>query len=171
MSTGPRLLRLLAGAGAVVLLSSLPLASLQAATTTATFTVTATVQTTCSITANNLNFGAYVGVQLDSTTTLTVTCSNGVPWTIGLSPGLSPGATPSTRAMTLAGQPDLLHYGLFEDAAHTINWDDTGGANTRSGTGAGSGTAQPQTVFGVITAGQFPAPGNYADTITATLTF
>ena len=169
MSLGPRLHRLLAGAGAVVLLAGLPLASSQAATTTATFTVTADVQTTCSITANNLNFGAYTGVELDSTTTLTVLCSNGVPWTIGLSPGTSTGATDTARAMTGPGT-DLLSYGLFQDAGHTINWGDTT-VNTLSGTGAGTGTPQPQTVFGQILASQFVGPGAYADTITATLTF
>ena len=42
---------------------------------------------------------------------------------------------------------------------------------TLSGTGAGNGTPQPQTVFGRIPAGEFVGPGAYADTITATLTF
>ena len=170
MSLGPRLHRLLAGAGAVVLLAGLPLASSQSATTTATFTVTADVQTTCSITANNLNFGAYTGVELDVNTTLSVTCSNGVPWTIGLSPGTSTGATDTARAMTGPGT-DLLSYGLFQDAGHTINWGNTSTVNTLSGTGAGTGTPQVETVFGRIPASQFVGPGAYADTITATLTF
>jgi len=162
-------LRPLKAAAAAALLASLPLASL-AATTTATFTVTADVQTTCNITAQNLNFGAYTGAVLDATTTLTVTCSNGVPWTIGLNAGTSPGATVVTRKMTGPGA-DLLGYGLFEDASHTTNWDNTGGSNVRSGTGAGTGTPQPQTVYGRIPAGSFVGPGAYSDTITATLTF
>lgn len=158
-----------AGCGAA-LLASLPLASSQAATTSATFTVTADVQTTCNITAQNLNFGGYTGLQLDSTTTLTVTCSNGVPWTIGLSAGTSSGATVVTRKMSGPGT-DLLSYGLFEDASHSINWDNTGGVGVLAGTGAGTGTPQPQTVYGRIPAGQFVGPGAYSDTITATLTF
>ncbi len=162
--------RPLKAAGAAALLACLPWAASQAATTTATFTVTADVQTTCNITAQNLNFGAYTGVQLDSTTTLTVTCSNGVPWTIGLNAGTSPGATVSTRKMTGPGA-DLLPYNLYEDAGHTINWDNTGGAGVLSGTGAGSGTPQPETVYGRIPAGAFVGPGAYSDTITATLTF
>ncbi len=170
MSIGSRLRQCLAGGGAIVLLAGLPLASSEAATTTATFTVTADVQTTCSITANNLNFGAYTGVELDINTTLTVTCSNGVPWTISLNPGTSTGATVTTRAMTGPGT-DLLGYGLFQDAGHTINWGDTVGVNTLSGTGAGTGTPQTETVFGRIQASQFVSPGAYADTITATLTF
>ena len=168
MSLGSRLRRLLTGACPAVLLSSLPLASLQAATTTATFTVTATVQTTCSITANNLNFGAYAGVQLDAATSLTATCSNGVPYTVGLSAGTSVGATVTTRKMKGPGT-DLLGYSLFRDAARTANWGVTIGTDTVAGTGVG--TAQTLTVYGRIPASQFIAPGSYADTITATLTF
>jgi spore coat protein U-like protein len=35
----------------------------------------------------------------------------------------------------------------------------------------GSGTAQTLTVYGQVPAGQFVTPGNYADTITVTLTY
>jgi len=168
MSIGSRLRRRLTGVCSAVLLSGLPLASLQAATTSAAFTVTATVQTTCSIAANNLNFGGYTGVQLDSTTTLTATCSNGVPYTVGLNAGVSTGATVTTRKMKGPGS-DLLAYSLFRDAARTLNWGVTVGADTVAGTG--TGTAQTLTVFGRIPASQFVGPGAYADTITATLTF
>ncbi len=150
------------------LLCGLPVASSQAATTTATFPVTADVLTNCNVTANNLNFGSYSGVELDSTTSLTATCSNGTPYTVGLSAGTSTGATVAARVMTGPGT-DLLAYSLSQDAGHTINWGDTVGTDTVPGTGTGA--AQPLTVFGRVPASQFVGPGAYSDTITVTLTF
>ena len=158
------LLGLVLGTCAAVLFGS----SVNAATTTATFTVTANVVTTCNVTANNLNFGNYSGVAVAGTTTLNATCSTGTPYTLGLDQGTSSGATVTTRAMTGPG-PELLHYGLFQDAGHSTNWGNTPPTDTEAGTG--NGTSQTFTVFGQIPASQFIAPGAYSDTITVTLTF
>ena len=138
-----------------------------AATATTTFTVTATVQATCLISATSLAFGTYTGVQVDATSTITVTCTNTTPWNIGLNAGTAPGATVTTRQM-LNGAA-TLNYALFRDAARTLNWGNTVATDTLAGTG--SGAAQAQTVFGRVAGSQFPAPGGYADTITATVTF
>lgn len=143
----------------------------QAATATATFTVTANVATNCNVVANNLDFGAYSGVNVNATTgttTINAACTTGTPYTLGLNQGTSPGATVTTRAMTGPGAT-VLNYGLFQDAGHTINWGNTPGSDTESGTGIGA--IQTFTVFGDIPASQHPAPGNYSDTITVTLTF
>jgi spore coat protein U-like protein len=138
------------------------------ATSTTTFAVTAQVSTTCFVTANNLNFGAYTGVQLDGTSTLAATCSNGTPYNLGLNQGTHTGATVTTRAMT-GLPPGFLNYSLFQDAARTINWGNTVGTDTVAG--AGTGSVQSFTVFGRIPAAQFPGAGSYSDTITVTLTF
>ncbi|MBN6743443.1 spore coat protein U domain-containing protein, partial [Acidithiobacillus sp. MC6.1] len=74
----------------------------------------------------------------------------------------------STRAMT-GPSSATLSYGLFQDAAYTTNWGNTVGTDTKTGTGNGS--AQALTVYGQIPAGQYPAPGTYTDTITATITY
>ena len=63
----------------------------------------------------------------------------------------------------------LLGYKLFRDSGRTLNWGNTVGTDTVSGTG--NGIAQLLTVYGQVPAGQFPRPGNYADTITATITY
>jgi spore coat protein U-like protein len=163
---------LLIGLGAATLFAAVPLSQAAAATTTTTFTVTANVVTTCSVTATNLNFGNYSGVLLNGTNTLSATCSSGTPYNLGLDPGTATGATVTTRSMQgpntrAAGQ--LLHYGLFQDSAHTINWGDTIATDTVASTGTGA--AQSFTVFGQIPAGQFVAAGEYSDIITVTLTF
>jgi spore coat protein U-like protein len=134
----------------------------------ASFQVEANVVPSCTLTANNLNFGNYSGVQLDATTTLTATCASGAAYAIGLSEGVSAGATVSNRAMTGPGAA-LLHYGLFQDSARTLNWGDTVTRDTVASTG--TGVAQTFTVYGRIPASQTVVPGAYQDTITATLTF
>jgi spore coat protein U domain-containing protein, fimbrial subunit CupE1/2/3/6 len=149
------------------LVAGLPVPQAAAATATTTFSVTATVVTTCAITATNLNFGNYSGVVLAGTSTLNATCSTGTPYTISLNAGTGIGSTVTSRKMTGPGV-ELLNYGLFQDAGHTINWGDTAGTEVP---GVGSTAVQPHTVFGQIPASQFIQSGAYSDTITATLTF
>jgi spore coat protein U-like protein len=160
--------RLLLSLAVGALVAGLPLTQAAAATTTTTFTVTANVTTNCTITANNLNFGAYSGVVLPGTTTLSATCSTGTPYNIGLNAGTSTGASVTTRKMT-GPSTDLLAYGLFQDGAHSVNWGNTVGTDTVPSTGTGA--AQSFTVFGQIPASQFVAAGAYQDTILVTLTF
>ncbi len=62
-----------------------------------------------------------------------------------------------------------LAYSLLQDSARTVNWGNTVGMDTLAGTG--NGAAQALTVYGRVPASQFVAPGSYADTITATVTF
>ena len=163
--------RLLVGLGAAAL-TALPLSWAAAATTTTTFTVTAQVLTTCSVTANNLNFGNYSGVVVSGQTTLEVNCTTGTPYNVGLDAGTSTGATVTTRAMQgpntrTAGSK--LAYGLFKDAAHSINWGNTVGTDTVPGTG--NGVNQALLVFGQIPASEIVPAGEYQDLITVTLTF
>jgi spore coat protein U-like protein len=160
----PQRARVAIAAGALLL----SLSPAHAATTTATFTVTAVVTTTCSIIANNLNFGTYSGLELDNTTTLQATCSATAPYDVGLNAGTFTGATVTTRKMS-GIDVDGLAYSLFQDSGRTVNWGNTVGTDTVKGTG--SGAAQTLTVFGRIPAGQFISAGTYSDTITVTLTF
>lgn len=161
--------RLLIGFGAAALLAGAPLSQALAATATTTFSVTATVTTTCSIVASsNMAFGSYAGVQADSTSTLSATCSNLTPYNIGLDAGTGTGATVTDRKMTGPGS-DTLTYHLFRDSGRTLNWGNTVGTDTVSSTGTGS--AQSFTIYGRLPASQFVQSGGYSDTITVTLTF
>jgi spore coat protein U-like protein len=135
---------------------------------TTTFSVTANSQTACSISAANLDFGAYSRVQLDGTATVSATCSSGAPYNIGLDQGVAPGATVTTRKMSGPGG-GLLSYSLFRDSARTSNWGNTSGTDTVAATG--TGVAQTFTVFGRVPASQSANPGAYSDTITMTLFF
>ena len=139
-----------------------------AATATATMGVTATVQATCLVSATDVAFGIYTGALTSATSTISVTCTNTTPYTVGLSAGVSAGATVATRKMT-GPSAALLGYGLYQDAAYTLNWGTTVSTDTEAGTGTGS--QQGVTVYGRVPAGQYVAPGAYTDTITATVTF
>jgi spore coat protein U-like protein len=113
-----------------------------------TFNVTATVPTTCSIAANNLNFGTagVLTANTDATTTLQPKCTSGTPYNIGLDKGVNGGSV-TTRQMK-AGGPALINYFLFRDAGRTLNWGQTIGTDTAAGTG--TGLAQSVTAYGRI---------------------
>lgn len=138
-----------------------------AATATTTFGVTATVQATCLISATTMAFGTYTGVVANSTSTVSVTCTNTTPYNVGLDAGLATGATVTTRKMAGTGGA-LLNYALYSDSARTLNWGNSSGSWVA---GTGNGSAQTLTVYGQVAAAQYLAPGSYSDTITATVNY
>jgi spore coat protein U-like protein len=135
---------------------------------TTTFTVTVVVQATCTISASALAFGTYTTALASSNSTVSVSCTNTTPYNVGLNAGTATGATVTNRSMVGPGSA-LLHYSLFSNSTHTTNWGNTIGTDTVTGTG--NGAVQGLTVYGQIPAGQRPTPGNYTDTITATVTY
>jgi spore coat protein U-like protein len=135
---------------------------------TTSFTVTATILPSCTITSASLGFGTYVGVVKDASAIITVRCSKGTAYNVGLNAGAAPGATVSTRKMTGPGSA-LLSYNLFRDTGRTINWGNTIGTDTRTGTG--SGTNESVYVYGRLPPQQRATPGAYTDTVIATITY
>jgi spore coat protein U-like protein len=141
-----------------------------ASTQQTTFKVTADVAATCTVGATDLDFAAYVpsGSAVPGQSQVTVNCTNGTTWNVGLNAGVFSGATTSTRKMTGPGAFSLA-YSLYTDAAHTTNWGNAVGTDTKSGTG--SGVDQVLDVYGLIPGAQNVGAGHYEDTITATVTF
>ncbi len=133
------------------------------------FPVTARVSPSCAISAEDLQFNTYSGAQLDARSLITVTCTDSTRWNVGLNPGTYPGATVTTRRMTGTKKNASLAYDLYRDSERTLNWGETIGSDTKSGTGTGA----PDTikVYGRIPASQSPKSGGYLDLITATITF
>jgi spore coat protein U-like protein len=145
----------------------LPAAAIAGAVQTASMSITLTNPGICTVTASTLSFPVYTGVLSRATTTVAVTCSNSIAYSIALSPGLAPDATVSTRRMTEGGE--AVNYALFSDSAYSQNWGQTIGTDTVGATG--TGTATPAIVYGQIAAGQYVAPGTYSDTVTATVSY
>jgi spore coat protein U-like protein len=132
-------------------------------------TWTATILANCTVTATSLNFGSsgVLITNVDATSTITATCTNGTPYAIGLDAGTGPGATVAARILRAAGKH--VTYSLYQDAARTLVWGNTGGSDTVGSTGTGSG--QALTVYGRVPAQSTPAPATYSDTIVVTLTY
>jgi len=156
---------------ALIAVVSLGIASTPASastTVTTTFGVSATVQSTCLISATALAFGTYTGAVANSTSTVSVTCTNTTPYNVSLNAGTATGATVTTRKMT-GPSSATLNYAMYSNSGMTTNWGQTIGTDTVTGTGNGS--SQAITVYGQVPAGQYVTPGSYADTITATVTY
>jgi spore coat protein U-like protein len=137
-------------------------------TATTTFSVTVVITATCSISATNLSFGTYTRALVQSTSTISVNCTNLTPYNVGLNAGVATGATVTNRSMTGPGSA-LLKYQLFSNSGYTTNWGNTVGTDTVPGTG--NGANQSLTVYGQIPALEFTAQGSYTDTITVTITY
>jgi len=162
--------------------------TLNAGTLTGTFSVTATVSgSACSsISATALSFGTVApsGAAF-STSTITVNCGSGTPYTItgaGANPGCATAGTTASLVGNVmspfnASNPTSPMYVLFKDSAHTLGL--SAGAALSCGsltglTGTGSGAAQTLTLYGYVqgsATGSGGTPGNYTDTATLTLSF
>ena len=137
--------------------------------TSAPFTVTATNGTNCSVNASTLNFGSVGVLQsaLDGTGSITVTCTNALPYTIALDGGLSGATNPAQRVLSNASQQ--VTYGLYRDSSRSQPWGNSVGTNTAAGTG--SGLAQTLTVYGRVPTQNTPVPGTYSDTVVVTISY
>lgn len=145
-------------------------ATAYAAETSTTFQVTATVSSGCVITATNHDFGIYTPSSLadniNGTNILTATCTLAVPYTLGLDAGIGAGATAESRKMTRIGGTETLNYSLYQTVDRLLVL-----SNVLTLSGVGTGVATDHAVFGKIPANQNVPAGNYADTVTATITF
>ena len=122
---------------------------------------------TCTVGAANVVFGTYTGALAESTGTVTVKCTTGAAYQVGLGAGTGTGATVTNRSMTgPAGA--LLHYALTSGSYAGNNWGNT--LATHWVTGTGNGANQVLIVYGELAAAQYVASGNYIDnTITVTV--
>lgn len=148
-----------------------PCAAYAAGSDTDSFEVTATVVASCEVTASDLAFGAYDPVaasHLDADTSLSVTCTNGTPYHVGLSLGDGAGASMATRRMTKSGASATLNYVLYQDDQRSVLWG-ASGADRLAGTG--DGTPDTIDVYGRIPMQQAAPSGSYDDTIVVTVSW
>lgn len=143
---------------------------------TATFQVSLTVSSDCSISANALNFGSadstLATTAITQSTSLSVTCSTGTPYTLSLDKGDTSGSTISTRLLAGTGSnTQKVTYQLYSDNGLSTIWGDgtTGNGSTVGGNGTGS--AVSITVYGKVPAQPIPPADSYTATETATISF
>jgi spore coat protein U-like protein len=135
----------------------------------------------CSLGITGLAFGSYdplAASALDSTSTVTVTCSKTaagserVNYTLTASTGA--GGSYASRAMFQASE--RLAYNLYQNSARTTIWGNgSGGSSIITGSfnlSIGTPTrTRNHTVYGRIPPSQNAASGSYSDTLVVTLTF
>jgi spore coat protein U-like protein len=135
------------------------------------FAVQSTLNSLCILNVTqNVNFGSAVDLNanIDATGALSVQCTSGTAFQIALGPGNGSGATVSSRKMTRTGG-GTTGYALYRDSARSLNWGETAGSDTVSGTGTGSAAAF--TVYGRIPPQSLPPTGAYDDSVTVTVTY
>ncbi len=116
----------------------------------------------CSVNTTPVNFGIYWGnAVLNSTGTITVTCSLPATTTVQLDNGQHVLRGFATRKMA-AANGNTLSYNLFTDAGHTLVWGD-GTIGSRTVTGS------KLTVYGQMPAAQKANPGSYSDSVLVTI--
>jgi spore coat protein U-like protein len=139
---------------------------------TATFDVTMKIVADCTIAAAPLDFGQSQGVLATSVTgntTLAVTCTNTTLYNVGLNAGSGTGSSIAARTMSgTGGNTSTVSFNLSQTSGG-VNWGNTQGTDTLSGTGSGS--QQTLTVYGSVPAQTTPQPDTYRSTITATIYF
>ena len=145
-----------------------------AAVATGTMTVSTSVAVACAMSVTgNIAFSAYdqtAGEDLQSTGTMTSTCTSGGAAVITMSQGTTP-HTSSTAAVPVRQMTNgagKLKYYLYGDSGYSTAWGDT------SGTGksiTGTGSLQTFTAYAEITAEQAVISGTYNDSVAVTLTY
>ena len=141
-----------------------------AATVSTNLGVRIVIEASCTVAApSNLDFGVrgVLDANVDATTTVNVTCTNTLPYTVGLGAGGGTGATVTDRRMT-GPSSATVNYAIYRDSARTLNWGNSTGTEIA---GTGNGSVQPLTVYGRVPAQSTPAAGTYTDTVQVTVTY
>jgi spore coat protein U-like protein len=109
-----------------------------------------------------------IDANVDIEGNISVQCTSGQTYSVGLDAGGAAGATVTTRQLTGPGGA-LVDYALFRDSDHLQNWGNTPTTDTVDGTGTGAAVDVP--VFGRIAPQTTPAAGAYSDTVNVTVTY
>ncbi|MDE2445080.1 MAG: spore coat protein U domain-containing protein [Alphaproteobacteria bacterium] len=146
-------------------------ASVSARATRAPFTVTANNNNSCNISTTPMSFGTNANLTTTKTSSnqISVTCTNGVRYTLGLGYGANGGTSPTNRFMVNPGNGQKIIYGIYQNSSMTLPWGITSGSDVVSGTA--TGLTQSYTAYGQIPVQATPNGGAYSDTVVITLTY
>ncbi|MDP3675170.1 MAG: spore coat U domain-containing protein [Novosphingobium sp.] len=158
------------GLAAVAAVASTPAL---AATATNSMPVSVNVINSCTVAATPMAFGAPAaigGANIDTTSTISLVCTNGASYDVALDMGLN-AASGQRYLSNGAATPVTIPYNVYRDAGRSTSWGSASGTDTNAGTAGTSGLV-------VLTAyGRIPmsatsvGAGAYTDTVTVTVTF
>lgn len=133
-----------------------------------TLGLTATITSSCTnVVGADINFGAAiisVASPINASTTMTVNCTTGVPYVIGITNGAQ-----GNRSMS-DGATHTLDYELYTDNSYAVGsiWP-TIATSTFGGTG--SGADQSYTIYGRLPSQVTPVAATYTDSVTVTVRY
>ncbi|WP_447864307.1 spore coat protein U domain-containing protein [Kluyvera sichuanensis] len=151
-------------------MQSLPSCSEESGTLiTDQISATATVKNGCEIVSvDSMEFGSKSPAEADtlqasSTADISIQCPTGTTYAVGIGRGLHADG----NARQLCHDGECVSYGLYQDAAHAVEWSPDNPEKQYSGDG------QPQNlvVYGDVPAQKWPSAGVYSDTVVITLTY
>lgn len=134
------------------------------------FKATATITNNCFISTGPLAFAGdnrVLNAAVRTTGSMGVLCSAGSPYQISLNGGSVANNAGARRMASAAGGG--IRYEISNTLDGPVWGDGTGG--TGMVTGTGTGVQQTLRLYGRVPAQATPAPGDYKDTVTATLMF
>lgn len=139
-----------------------------------TLTATATVPSTCTLATNTMALSpvASTSTNIAGSTTLSVTCTSGTAYYIGLAP--SNGSTAGAGVLSgSVGNSDKPPYQLRSTSgtSGTI-WDNTATTTSVGNgvSGTGNGSAQNHTVYVTLPSANY-RPDSYSDTVTVNVNY
>jgi len=135
------------------------------------FEVSASLINDCTINIGNLAFpnSSLLSGAVRTTTSLSTRCSLNTAYKITFSAGSTPGNSMAARRMTGGPTNELVAYRISNSLDGASLGDGSGGTVFMGGTGTGA--TQNQTVFGLVPSQTTPSPGDYKDTVVATVWF
>lgn len=139
-------------------------------TDTAILPVRIEIVRACTVSASDLNFGAYPSnstTPVHGQTAITLNCGADTTVEVSLDAGTGPGGNTSRRRMEQDAGSDRLDYGLYQDPGRTVHWGDRSGVDTKEV--LTTGVPQTIPIYGEVPAGQRVRDGTYSDTITVTV--
>lgn len=145
-----------------------------AATASGSLEAKITITSDCSVSTGNaaLDFGSNASTAAMPTANnggFSVTCTNGSPYKIGLTPASTSSAVGTGTMSTSPSNGSTIGYTLYQDSSFQTVWGSTAGTNTNDSTGTGA--AQSYTVYGKVTSSLNVPAGNYSDTVTIEVTY
>lgn len=135
------------------------------------FQVSANVINDCTINVGSLAFpnSSLLTSAVRTTATLSTRCSLNTAYKVTFGAGSTIGNTMAVRKMVGGPSSELVSYRISNTLDGTSLGDGSGGTVFMGGTGTGS--TQNQTVFGLVPSQTTPSPGDYKDTVVATVWF
>jgi spore coat protein U-like protein len=155
-------------------------AGLAASPATTTFQVSIKINSACTVTAQNLAFSAVdANVTADQTASnangISVTCSKGTPYNIGLQPSSANGGTTAgtgNMAGAATGNTDKIAYTLYSNSGYSTVWGNQGVSASAVGNGVAGipstdgKTAKVYPVYAkVLGTNLAVTPDTYTDTV------